>query len=526
MRELRGERQNAALLDDEDALRAPDQNEPLGINIIGPDQLEYQGRSAHMSPAVLALNGLIMCRRDGFVAASVIRDRVGYDASHSSFREDIELIQDTLVSLTDQDATVETSGRCRVKQYHLSDLLDFIDRREDAASDPKFRQAFFELASPVPGASEFSDGWVEFRTNDARRRAFAAMLREVAVEPSVRWFGRQLMEGGWPHQLPSESLEDNLRYTEKALATFVQPDYDANRHRSVLIDGAMAFQEMLFSAFRRTDGAARHMTESQKGRLRDELFQDATEGLMEYIMTFRKDDQDGGTLAQFFYTKMAMVATGKMLHRLDEERWQALGVSDRKIRLIRRIHKEGGGLVQALGREPSPAELADKLGTEVDDIEEALHMMERSNNSIDRQYLVDKHGDYHDIEYEMTRAALRSDEIEDMIDHLDKRRQIDIVFDSNQIKTRDKIALSIYYGVYVSSLAGERFAKFTHDSKESFIYPDNEADFNTVVTLCEYSFVRSAALLGFNRGRFSKLIMDALQNSREVLRTASHTSMW
>src|SRR5688572_27928579 len=140
MREPRGERQGAVLLDDAELLRSADQKDAVEINIIGPDHLEHQGRSVHISPATMALNGLLICRREGFAPANKIRDVVGYDASHSSFKEDMDRIKTSLLSLTDRSDLVETTGAMRSKQYQLSHLLDFIDHRPDAAGNPELRK--------------------------------------------------------------------------------------------------------------------------------------------------------------------------------------------------------------------------------------------------------------------------------------------------------------------------------------------------------------------------------------------------
>ena len=525
MYEPKCERQSAAFLDDEQYLRAPNQDEAIEVNIIGDDHLERQGRAVHVAPAVLALNGLLMCRREGYVPAQTIRDRVGYDASHSSFREDMDTISEALIKLTSVPEALSRPGTSRAKRYHLSDLLDFIDRRQDAMDDPMLRPLFFDLIGEVPALDDFQDGRLEFESSDARRRAFAAMLREVSTQPSVRWFGQQLSKGKLSYQITDEALEEDCRLMERALVAYMQPDYALERYKDTLVGGAMAFQELLFSTLRRADTLAYQMTESKEGRLKKDLFQSAAESLMEHIMTFDKTDLDWGTLTQFFYGRMKKVMYGSMTHQLEEERWSSLGVSERKRRLIRRIQKESDELQQELQREPSPAEIADKLKADVDDVDEALYMMERTNHSIDQEYFRGGDGNFQDIEYAMHRLH-GVDEIEETIDHLDRKNQIDVVFGSDQLKERDKIALSVFYGVYVPSLARCRFTKGTHENKECFVYPDSLDDFNAAITAAEGSFKSTAALLGFDRVRLSHLIAGALATSRQVLKKESSVSDW
>jgi DNA-directed RNA polymerase specialized sigma subunit len=341
------------------------------------------------------------------------------------------------------------------------------------------------------------------------------MITEVNSEPVAQWFGQQATQEGWPHKLSSATIADDFACIERSFAAFMQPNYTLGEFRTELIGGILAYQEVLFSTFRKTKEQCRRF--STQGILsEDDLFQEAVYEVMENIMTFRPDELDGGSLDRFFYNRMAVVVNGVIRRRLDEERWDTVGVSERRRQLIRRMLRAIDRLQQDLGREPSPAEIATRLEEDEDSVLEALSMMERSNLSFEVGFYA-KERAYHSIEQAAIKGLRPGSEIDDLIERLDRQAKIDRIFDSNDIATRSKIAMSLYYGIYVPQLDGEAFTK-RQGNGEVFVYPNDETSFRRIVKSSEGSTTLTAALLNYNKPTFTQMLQRALVQAREVLK--------
>lgn len=484
------------------------------IGRVDDNRLRCNEETFVIEPDSLLLDGLLKLR-DKWASAAEILDAGGVTLGFSGFRDRIKGLQKGIGALVGTEEVILTDGPPKHRKYQLAPQLDFVDERDD----PACLRYKFGVIGDLPSYETYDgERRIMFASSKDRRKLFEAMCQRTITEgntspgPSanlLRMKVRDLREYMPP--LPPEDLLRASKHIEEGMIAFLQPTQ--NRRTQAAAEQAItAYQRILLSIVPQVKRISVVCGLRYQGAFDDELFQ---EGCLQAINEALDlgASPDLANACEYFYAKCEKAITYKMWQASQTRLQKEKALSENEYELLRRITIESDLLTQELSREPSPAEIAMRLGESEDKIAYAMLKMEVGGISID----LFEDGNF------LAGYGFK-DTIDKEIDLAYQQELIEGVFLSPDLSENEKIIMSLRFGIYSSALCGAVFS--TRMRREPFVYPYSEEDFISIIK--EHDRIEGLAkVVKYDPSRLAVLLKGALKKSHTSLsQIVSAEDLW
>lgn len=499
------------------AVTPENEQEPLVIQIVDDDRLASQDgeRVITLRPDCLMLNGLLLFRNT-WATGSDIRSRVGLHIKHTGFMNRVSHLHEGLRYLIGISGNlIETNGYTNWrKAYKLSERLIFSDER----SNPERTAQQYGITSPIVPFEEY-DGTqrLQFAATEDRRKLLGALFREYANLPEVRHAEEvvwgvaaghkqaQQLEKSAPQMSPPEVYAQFLEIDKGAVA-FAQPAQN-ELTRIAGTASVIAYHKLLASVLPLVKRVTFSYGKTYLGRLDDEFFQLGCEAAVKVIMDLG-GDKNLLESCEYFYIRCAKKVDYAMLQAMRDDHLHMKHVTETDYHLSRKIRKAQESLRHSLSREPSTQEIARHIEEPTLDVQERMAAMAAPDVSI---------SSFDGADSIVLDQEYPDDNIDRQLELFYYQDLVDYLFASSFLTDRQKIVLSLGYGVYTSRLRGATLRN--RKSYNVFIYPYTQEGFNEMVQRINTgSPTHIGRVVGLDPNGVQKLLDNGKAGARSLLK--------
>lgn len=435
--------------------------EPTGkarfiIDIIDDATLAYGKMRTTLHPDTLALNGLLLLRHKGWVRHAEVKDVVGFNLGPTALNTRLHKLSRSIEEMTDFPDAVESQGNGKHATLRLSPFLDFNDIRGIPGGFGVIHERYDEQSLPR----------TVFVTAEHRRRALSHLFQRYTEHPQVALHMAYLQyeneqKSKEETELSPDDIHTLLAYIECGLHAYLHNDDEEAK-----LHATNAYYSLLASVTPMVTGLAA----SKSWIHMEELVQEGLACITETIMDL-SGNEDLRKTAEGFYPICLSIASHKYSNFITREVAANRCMSTKALRLEHLIQAVEKRFVQEHHRIPTELEVHAELN-------DPSISLQRVGNAILRMQFGHPGTSHYDQYEHIDRSAALSAAIDDQIERVYREDIATKVFADETITVKEKVMLSLYYGIFVENLRGAEIRKTKKGPV--FTYPYDATTFESL----------------------------------------------
>ncbi|HEU5121877.1 MAG TPA: hypothetical protein VFT59_03445, partial [Candidatus Saccharimonadales bacterium] len=399
----------------------------------------------------------------------------------------------SIEEITDLPHAVETQGNAQSSLIRLSPLLDFNDTRETIPTSGVIQEWYDQYDVPR----------TTFATSEYRRRALSHLFHQFAESPQAAlYLARLQAENSQKSQkeveLPDYRIYSILAYIENGLHAYL---HDEDEEAQAM--GTYAYYNLLASTVPMVTGLAK----SKSWIHTEELIQEGMACVTEAIMDF-SGSEDLVSVAEDFYPMCLSRLSFKFSNFITAEVAAKRAMSTKALRLELLIREVEKSFAQEHGRVPTEAEIYAEL-------DDPTISPKRISNALYRMQFGLTGMSYYNRLENVDRSALLMAAIDDQIEQIYREDIAAKVFASRWITDKEKVTLSLYYGIFVENLRGMEVRKTK--AGPVFTYPYDAASFDLLAQQTVGNQRGLGAILDYTHRGVGKILEAAREKAHAEL---------
>lgn len=473
----------------------------LGIEIAGDRSLKHGEQAITVVPDLFALNSLLLAG-GRWVTFAHLKDSVGFPYTSPNFTRRMNMLNDSLKELTGVSEGVERRGEAQSRVARISPEFTFREGR--GAEENRWLQL------GITG----DDEKISFESMGRRReilgKMFQGFVNEKVVVHEMRRMHEESLRLRRGVEMPPEMVYEQLLRIEQAAATFLsstsqewtEAEYD------ILCWGTMAYHKLYMSVEPMLRGICINAGRYSAGQLTEDMLQGARLEVLKAILQFGHE----GVLeekARYFYAHCNEAIRGSISDTILESVTAHKHITHREYYLHTRISEAHWRLSQD-GKDTALAQIVKEIGDPELTVEEVRKCIDRTQRGVLRPDALEK-----GWEYLPGSADFEETEDNRLLDNILFANAINQLFENPTLSPKEKIMVSLTYGVWSPSLRGH-VVRNGRDG-ESFEYPSTQEEFNDVVEGRMQSYRRLADILPYSHKGINNIVVGALKKARLFL---------
>lgn len=440
-----------------------------------------------------------------------MREAYNFKLSDAAFNIAMQKLLGEFNEITDTpivkvDKVKPPKGRS-VPTYTL--MAGVVDKRKDELLGVRFfNEVEYEGIQPERDKS----GYIAFRGPAYRERVFSSMMKEIASHPSVQSAFTHYLEGhytgrsnerrlgsfvGYP-ELDEEVELELVHAVDRGLTDFVEGGKDEEKQ----INAANAVFRLYMHNAKLVANYAASFSTNETSRYH-ELYQEGSTGLMIAIAQTGTNNLKG----RFYYSagwhiRNAMIGWLRNADDLSPKRYE----QKRDLRMIKDVADQ----LQLNGQQQTIDAFSEATGFSP---KKVVALLNSATNFVSLEAPIEgaenlTHG-----------SSIAEWALDDALEALYMQDDIDTLFASQELTDKEKVTLSLQFGVYRSMLAGAEMAFRGHGVV--FIYPYSEEDFCNLQQKIK-SLQSLDEFFDLASGTLWRVSSEALRKARHVLKNANY----
>lgn len=475
----------------------PEDQEPIQISITGNTELTFdQEAVVDVESELLALNALLV-NRGKALRSEELQEKIE-PASPKAFKKQLGAIAAKLFRATEMELIEVTGPTGGTMTYQLSPRITLVDERDKPKEDNL--TTLRRQAEKAQKEDTLSAALI-------RKKTLTAIVRDYAKQSKVRYdvlfsksnasatLSRHALYETWPKK---EECEQYITEIEAGINAVLNQTDNVDETLSTLMS---AYHTLYYQHLYPIHGLAEKYR-SQWASYED-LFQEGSLALIEFIIDYAsrvRPLSDSPTSDENPFTSEALVAIARRMSHVDNFE------HDSELPEKTRIRKQSIILTTELflqehGRHPTFDEIATLTSMKKQIVIEALADVRQFTEIMEHQ----------------------QEPIDQSLDTFTTLQKVHDILAEEAITEREKIIISLYYGLFTTSLSGARFTAIAKDA-DRFVYPYSIEDMpenttlsmNTISRLLRIETAKAYAILhsGLAKGRsiLSKKGVDSLED--------------